>query len=151
MNTKEQSSLHASALQITLRVTLICFVAALVTFAAAPVKNQIAQKPAPAGSTPQGAHHSAAASERSAAAKLKTARTLERVEISASRQHVHGREIAGFSARQSQTLREEETLIPPAGLKPVEREAWLAEAGRQKASGGMINSQVVGSATFALR
>ena len=30
----------------------------------------------------------------------------------------------------------EENLIPPAGLKPVEQEAWLAMARRQGASGG---------------
>ena len=46
------------------------------------------------------------------------------------------REIAGFSARQAGTAREE-NLIPPAGLKPVEQEAWLAMARRQGASGGM--------------
>ena len=133
MNTKEKSSLHASSLQITLRITLISFFAALVTFAAVPVKNQIAQRPAPAGVAPQSAHRSAAASERSAAAKLKTPRKSERVEISASRQRVHGREIAGFSTHQSQG----KNLTPPAGLKPVEQEAWLAMARRQEASGGM--------------
>src|SRR5262249_19857895 len=31
----------------------------------------------------------------------------------------------------------EENLIPPAGLKPVEQEAWLAMARRQEANGGM--------------
>ena len=55
------------------------------------------------------------------------------VEISASRQRVSGREIAGFSARTAQ----EENLAPPAGLKPVEQEAWLAMARRQGASRGM--------------
>src|SRR5262249_57952979 len=57
--------------------------------------------------------------------------------ISASHQRVSGREIAGFSARQAQTG-QEENLTPPAGLKPVEQEAWLAMATRrQGASGGM--------------
>src|SRR5207247_5764842 len=48
---------------------------------------------------------------------------------------VGGCEIAGFSARQAGPAREE-NLIPPAGLKPVEQEAWLAMARRQEASGG---------------
>src|SRR5215475_2235229 len=51
-------------------------------------------------------------------------------------QRVSGREIAGFSARQMQTAQQEK-LTPPAGLKPVEQEAWLAMARRQGASGGM--------------
>ena len=50
-------------------------------------------------------------------------------------QSVGGHEIAGFSARQAGTA-QEENLIPPAGLKPVEQEAWLAMARRQGASGG---------------
>src|SRR5439155_18076255 len=54
---------------------------------------------------------------------------------SASRECVDGREIAGFSARQAGTL-QKESLTPPAGLKPVEQEAWLAMARRQGASGG---------------
>ena len=49
---------------------------------------------------------------------------------------MNGREIAGFTARQAQTA-QEENLTPPAGLKPVEQEAWLAMARRQGASGGM--------------
>jgi hypothetical protein len=49
MNTKEKSSLQASALQITLRVTLISFFAALVAFAAVPARNQCKQKPVGAG------------------------------------------------------------------------------------------------------
>src|SRR4029079_13129335 len=47
-----------------------------------------------------------------------------------------GREIAGFSARQARTGQEQE-LMPPAGLKPVEQEAWLAMARRQGTSSGM--------------
>ena len=136
MNTKEKSSLHASSLQITLRVTLISFFAALVTFAAVPVKNQIAQRPARAGVAPQSAHRNATVSESTTAPKRKTPRKSERVEISSSRQRVSGREIAGFSARQSQTPREEESLTAPTGLKPVEQEAWLAMARRHQVSSG---------------
>ena len=55
------------------------------------------------------------------------------MEISASRQRVGQREIAGFSARQSQGS-QEENLTPPAGLKPVEQEAWLAMARQHAAS-----------------
>src|SRR6266481_2237920 len=64
------------------------------------------------------------------------ARKSVRFEFASTRQRVGGREIAGFSARQVETAREE-NLIPPAGLKPVEQEAWLAMARRQRASGGM--------------
>ena len=63
------------------------------------------------------------------------ARKSVRFEFASIRQRVGGREIAGFSARQVGTAREE-NLIPPAGLKPVEQEAWLAMARRQGASGG---------------
>src|SRR5438093_8655597 len=59
-----------------------------------------------------------------------------RVEFSATSQSVAGHEIDGFSVRQAGTAREE-NLIPPAGLKPVEQEAWLAMARRQEASGDM--------------
>src|SRR5437667_8324211 len=64
------------------------------------------------------------------------ARKSARVEFSATRQSVACQEIDGFSARQAGTAREE-NLIPPAGLKPVEEQAWLAMARRQEASGGM--------------
>ena len=57
-------------------------------------------------------------------------------QFSASRQRVGGREIAGFSARQARSG-QEQNLTPPAGLKPVEQEAWLAMARRHGASGGM--------------
>jgi hypothetical protein len=58
-----------------------------------------------------------------------------RVEFSATRQRIGGREIAGFSARHEGTP-QKESLTPPAGLKPVEQEAWLAMARRQGPSGG---------------
>src|SRR5438034_1166083 len=64
------------------------------------------------------------------------ARKSARFKFASSRQRVGGCEIAGFSARQAPTG-QEENLIPPAGLKPVEQEAWLAMARRQEASGGM--------------
>ena len=83
----------------------------------------------------QSAHLRAVVPESAAAPKRKT-RKSARVEFSASRQCVGGREIAGFSARQARTA-QEENLTPPAGLKPVEQEAWLAMARRQGASGGM--------------
>src|SRR5438093_1954668 len=57
------------------------------------------------------------------------ARKSARFKFASSHQRVGGREITG-AAR-------EETLIPPAGLKPVEQEARLAMARRQEASGGM--------------
>ena len=63
------------------------------------------------------------------------ARKSVRFEFASIRQRVGGREIAGFSARQVGTARDE-NLIPAAGLKPVEQEAWLAMARRQGASGG---------------
>ena len=136
MKKKQNNSIRASALQITFRVTLISLSAALLTLAAAPARNQIEQKPAGAGMALQNAHRRATVSESSAAPKGIKARKSARVEISASRQRVGGHEIAGFSARQAPAA-QEENLTPPAGLKPVEQEAWLAMARRQGASGGM--------------
>src|SRR5262249_28716809 len=74
-----------------------------------------------------------AAPSRSALSTSNQARALTFAERS---QRVSGREIAGFSARQTRMAQEEE-LTPPAGLKPVEQEAWLAMARREGASGGM--------------
>src|SRR5215831_11256327 len=74
-----------------------------------------------------------AAPSRSALSTSNQARALTFAERS---QRVSGREIAGFSARQTRMAQEEE-LTPPAGVKPVEQEAWLAMARRQGASGGM--------------
>src|SRR6266496_1113539 len=136
MKKKQNSSLRASALQITFSVTLMSLSAVLLTLAAAPARDQFEQKPAGAGMALQSAHRRAAVSESSAAPKQIKARKSARVEFSASRQRVSGREIAGFSARQAQTA-QEENLTPPAGLKPVEQEAWLAMARRQGASGEM--------------
>src|SRR6266536_358391 len=136
MKKKQNSSHRASALQSTLRVTLISLSAVLLTLAAAPARDQFEQKPAGAGMALQSAHHGAVVSESSAAPKGIKARKSPRVEFSASRQRVGGREIAGFSARQSRTT-QGENLTPPAGLKPVEQEAWLAMARSQGASGGM--------------
>ena len=133
MKNKQNSSLRASALQITFRVTLISLSAALLTLAAAP---QSQQKPAGAGMALQTAHRRAAVSESSAAAKRMDARKSPRAEISASRERVGGHEIAGFRARQARTA-QEENLTPPAGLKPVEQEAWLAMARRQGAAGNI--------------
>src|SRR6266498_5680586 len=136
MKKKQNNCLGASALQITFSVTLMSLSAVLLTLAAAPARDQFEQKPAGAGMALQSAHRRAAVSESSAAPKQIKARKSARVEFSASRQRVGGREIAGFSARQARTA-QEENLIPPAGLKPVEQEAWLAMARRQGASGEM--------------
>jgi N-acetylneuraminic acid mutarotase len=86
-----------------------------------------------AGMALQSAHRHAAVSESLATPKRINARKSTHVEFSASRQRVGGREIAGFSVHTAP----EQTLTPPAGLKPVEKEAWLAMARRQGASGGM--------------
>src|SRR6266576_6176136 len=136
MKNKQNSSRRASALQITFPVTFISLSAALLTLVAAPARNQIEQKPAGAGIALQSAHRCATVSESSAAAKRMDARKSPRTEISASRERVGGHEIAGFSARQAPTA-QDENLTPPAGLKPVEQEAWLAMARRQGTSGGM--------------
>jgi hypothetical protein len=76
----------------------------------------------------------AAVSDSSAVSKRTDTWNAADVEFSASRQRIGAREIAGFSVRQARTA-EEENLTPPAGLKPVEQEAWLAMARRQGASG----------------
>ena len=69
MKNKQNSSIRASALQITFRVTLISLSVALLTLAAAPARKQIEQKPAGAGIALQTAHRRAAVSESSAAPK----------------------------------------------------------------------------------
>ena len=132
MKKKQNNSVRASALQIT----FISLSAALLTLAAAPARNQSERKPAGGGMALQNAHRRAVVSESSAAPKGIKARESARIEISASRQRVSGHEIAGFSAREARTA-QEENLTPPAGLKPVEQEAWLAMARLQGASGGM--------------
>src|SRR4051812_22944165 len=136
MKKQQKNSTRASALQITVRVTLISLSAVLLTFAAAPIRKQIEQKATGAGMPLQSAHHVAAVSKPSSPSKQTSERKSARIEFSASRQRVSGREISGFSARQAQTA-QEENLTPPAGLKWVEQEAWLAMASRQGASGGM--------------
>src|SRR6266576_1002992 len=136
MKNRQNNSVRASALQITFPVTFISLSAALLTLAAAPARNQIEQKPAGAGIARQSAQRRATVSDSSAAAKRTNGRKSAPVEISASHQRIGGREIAGFSARQSPAA-QEENLTPPAGLKPVEQEAWLAMALRQGSSGGM--------------
>ena len=134
---KQNSSPRASALHITLRATPISLSTALLTLAAVtPARNQFERKPAGAGVTRQTAQTCAALSEPSAALKRIHAQKSARIEFSASRQRVGGHEISGFSARQARTA-QEENLIPPAGLKPVEQEAWLAMARRQEAGGGI--------------
>jgi hypothetical protein len=133
------SSRRAAALQITLRITLILFSVALLALGAAPARRQIEQKPMPAGIAVESAHRDSAVSESSASLEGRTARKSTRIEISANHQRVSGREIAGFRARQRQAAQEEK-LTPPAGLKPVEEEAWLAMARRQGASGMGLES-----------
>ena len=85
-------------------------------------------------------HHRQAASAASSATREGiNAGESAGVKYSASRERVSGREIAGFSARQARRAQEKE-LTPPAGLKPVEQEAWLAMARRQGASGMGLES-----------
>jgi len=114
LKTKIQS--RAWALQITFSVALIF--ASTILLAAASV---------------QSVH--AALSESSVAPRPTDVRKSACVEFSTSRECVGGREIAGFSARRAR-MAQERNLTPPAGLKPVEQEAWLAMARRQGASGG---------------
>ncbi len=107
---------RASALQITFSIALIFAFAIWLAMAGV-----------------QSVH--AAVPESSAAPKPTEVRKSAPVEFSTSRQRVGGREIAGFSARHARVA-QEQNLTPPAGLKPVEQEAWLAMARRQGASGG---------------
>ena len=136
MKPTQNSYLRASALLIAFSITLISLSAALLTLASVPTRHQQEQKPAGAGVALQSAHGLASVSESSIAPNGIHAQKSARVEFSATRQSVAGQEIDGFSARQAGTAWEE-NLIPPAGLKPVEQEAWLAMARRQEASGGM--------------
>ena len=114
LKTKIQS--RAWALQITFSVALIF--SSTILLVAASV---------------QSVH--AALSESSVAPKPTDMRKSASPEFSTSRERVGGREIAGFSARRAR-MAQERNLTPPAGLKPVEQEAWLAMARRQGASGG---------------
>ena len=116
MKKRQNNSARASALQITVSVALLFGSAILL--AAGSVQN---------------AH--AAVSESSAAPKPIDARKSALVQFSTSPERVGGREIAGFSARRAGT-EQERSLTPPAELKPVGQEAWLAMARRQAASGG---------------
>src|SRR5215831_5862807 len=136
MRNRQNSSLRASTLQITFRVAFISFLAALLTLAAAPAPNQLEQKQAGAGKALQTTHRHAAVSESSTGEGQINPQKSAVVEFSAARQRIGGHEIAGFSARQALAA-QQENLTPPAGLKPVEQEAWLAMARRQGASGGM--------------
>src|SRR5262245_45033961 len=136
MKPTKNSSRRAAALQIRLRITLILLWVALLALAVAPARTQIEQKWAPAGIAAQSTHRRAGVSESSASSEGRTSRKSASIEISASHQRVSGREIAGFSARQERTG-QEGRLTPPAGLKPIEEEAWLAMARRQEASGVM--------------
>ena len=131
MKTKRSSSARASAVQIT----FISLLPLLLTFGARPARNEVERESAGTGVTLQNPHKCAAASESAAAAKQTDTQKSAGVTFSASSRRVCGREIAGFSARQAETLREA-GLAPPAGLKPVEQEAWLAMALRQRASAG---------------
>ena len=106
---------RASALQITFSVALIFVSAILLAMASV-----------------QSVH---AAVSKSVAPKPTDARKSAPVEFSTSRERVAGREIAGFSTCRAR-MAQERNLTPPAGLKPVEQEAWLAMARRQGASGG---------------
>jgi WD40 repeat protein len=124
MKNKRKSSARGSVLQITLPVALISSFAVLLSLAAAPAMNQSEQKQVSVGKALQ------------AAQRPMHPQKSARVEFSASRQRVAGREVPGFSTRQAQTTQEEK-LTPPAGLKPVEQQAWLAMARRHEASGGM--------------
>jgi hypothetical protein len=132
MKKRQNNSMRASAVQIT----FISLLAVLLTLGATPARNQFERKPAGTSVTLQNPYHRAAVSESSAAAKQTNTRKSARVEFSTSYQSVGGREIAGFSARQARRA-EEENLTPPAGLKPIEQEAWVAMARRQEASDGM--------------
>jgi hypothetical protein len=134
MNTKPSNKVRASALHISLRVTLIWLCTTLLAYATMRSPGQLDHKPAVITASVKNARH-CAVSKPNDLSKRQDASKSPRVEISASRQRVGGHEIAGFSARQPRTA--QENLTPPLGLKPVEQEAWLAMAHRQEASGGM--------------
>src|SRR2546423_6797074 len=87
-----------------------------------------------AGTALQNAHRGGVLRESTVGPKQVNAPSPERIEYSASRQRMGGRETAGFSARKALAA-EEERLTPPAGLKLVEEEAWLAMARRHEGGG----------------
>ena len=98
MNKKRSNSASA------LRITFISISAVLLTLGAVLARKQFEQKPVGASAALQSAHRHATVSGSSAAPKQTHARKSARVEFSASRQRVGGREIAGFSARQAQGI-----------------------------------------------
>ena len=126
---QQNNSTRAWALQIT----FISLSAVLLTLGAAPARNQFGQKPTGAGMPARNTHGCAAVSAPNDTLRDPDASESASVEFSTSRQDIGGREIVGFSAQTAQ----EKNMTPPAGLKPVEQEAWLAMARRQGASGGM--------------
>src|SRR5256714_10615235 len=87
-----------------------------------------------AGTALQNAHRGGVLRESTVGPKQVNAPSPERIEYSASRQRIAGRETAGFSARQALAAHEEK-LTSPAGLKAVEAEAWLAMARRHEGGG----------------
>jgi hypothetical protein len=99
----------------------------LLTLAAGSVKSQLEPSAVNAGMALQNARHPSVLLGSSVAEKR-----LERPKFLASKQCVGGHEIAGFSAKSA----EQQQVTPPAALKPVEQEAWLAMARRLGASGG---------------
>src|SRR5438093_6322227 len=109
-----------------------CVIVALCS--AINLPEQLPKARPPRGNAVFGANGHASVASMPASAS-DNARKSARFKFASSRQRVGGCEIDGFSARQAGPAREE-NLIPPAGLKPVEQEAWLAMARRQEASGG---------------
>ncbi|HEY6153460.1 MAG TPA: kelch repeat-containing protein [Candidatus Udaeobacter sp.] len=134
MNRKQISCVPALAFPIALPVKIILLSVVLLTLAWAPARTGFEQKPCHSGMALRSTHTCVNRSERSAISKGVNAPNSDGVEFSAARQRVGGREIAGFSARQADTA-QAENLTPPAGLKPVEQQAWLAMAHRRVASG----------------
>src|SRR5438874_1506405 len=120
---KTKSKLGAYILRgSTAALLFSCVIVALCS--AINLPEQPPKAPLPQDNAAFGANTQASVASMPASASDK-ARKSPRVELSASRQCVGGHEIAGFSARQAGTL-QKENLTPPAGLKPVEQEAWLA-------------------------
>src|SRR5437667_7104087 len=115
---KTNSKLSAYILRgSTAALLFSCVIVALCSAINLPAQPRKA--PSPQDNAAFGANTHASVASMPASAS-DNARKSPRVEFSATHQRVGGHEIAGFSARTAQ----EENLTPPAGLTPVEQEAW---------------------------
>ena len=129
MKSNTKTFKRAWALNLSLSIVLI-FVAP----AALGLENNSNGKRVVVPGSPDAHQRATISTSSSAAPKRAETQPSLQIEFAASRAEVDGREVAGFIARQPSDA-QEENVNAPAGLKPLEEEAWLAMARRQRTSG----------------